>query len=283
MGSHATDTQHPGDAADGSPPTGPTEASDRRARRGGTRIRWPRWGWVPYLLLGVFVGYWAATHTGAVVSGATSWRAIVFGIGAGLLALALLVGIARLTKRGWAGQLAGLVPLIAAVVVAVLPSYLTTTVSEAAPEGLTAADTPSASDAPGGGGDSTSVPSSESSVPAPPPPTAPAGPIELSSAQFVGIDHDAAGTARLIQLEDGSLLVRFEQFSVEAGPDYDVYVVSGANVSGPADGTLIGDLKGTVGDQNYDIPAGAIPTGGEPVTVLIWCEIFAVPVANATL
>lgn len=88
----------------------------------------------------------------------------------------------------------------------------------------------------------------------------------------------------MIQLEDGSLLVRFEQFSVESGPDYDVYVVPGANISVPDGGTLLGDLKGTVGDQNYDIPSGAIPSaGGEPVTVLIWCEVFAVPVANATL
>jgi len=80
------------------------------------------------------------------------------------------------------------------------------------------------------------------------------------------------------------LLVRFEQFSVEAGPDYNVYVIAGADIAVPDGGTLLGDLKGTDGDQNYEIPAGALPgAGSEPVTVLIWCEIFAVPVANATL
>ncbi|MBA3292178.1 MAG: hypothetical protein H0T40_00230 [Geodermatophilaceae bacterium] len=63
-----------------------------------------------------------------------------------------------------------------------------------------------------------------------------------------------------------------------------MYLVSGANVSVPDGGTLLGDLKGTIGDQNYEVPAGAIPAAGvEAVTVLIWCEIFAVPVANATL
>jgi len=239
---------------------------------------------VPYLLLAAFVGYWALTHTGAVISGAGSWRALAFGVGAGLLTVILLVGVARLTRRGWAGQLAGLVPLVIAVTVAVLPSYLPSTVNEAAPEGLTAAAPPSASGAPEETGSSPAPSADPSSTPSPVPPPAPTGPIEVSTAQFVGIDHDAAGTARLIQLEDGSLLVRFEQFSVEAGPDYDVYVVSGADIAVPDGGTRLGDLKGTAGDQNYDIPAGAIPAAGvEAVTILIWCEIFAVPVANVTL
>jgi len=234
------------------------------------KLRWPLWGWVPYALLAAFVGYWALTHTGAVVSGATSPRAIAFGIGAGLLTLILLVGVARLTHRGWVGQLAGLVPLVVAVVLAVLPSYQPTTVNEAAPGGLPAAAETAAEPSPAETADS----------PAP----APSGPVEVSNGTFVGIDHEAAGTARLIELEDGSLLVRFEQFSVEAGPDYNVYVIAGADIAVPDGGTLLGDLKGTDGDQNYEIPAGALPgAGSEPVTVLIWCEIFAVPVANATL
>lgn len=259
---------------------------------GKKRIHWSRWGWVPYLLIAAFVGFWAATHTGAVVSGAGSWRAVAFGIAAGVLALGLLVGVARLTRRGWAGQLAGLVPLIAAVAVAVLPSYLPSTVNEAAPDGLADAP-PAASGAPeadtgagsaptGAPADQTAAPGAESPAPELEPEPAPNGPIEVSASQFVGIDHEAAGTARLIQLEDGSLIVRFEQFSVESGPDYDVYVIPGANVSVPQGGTFLGDLKGTVGDQNYEIPADALPPTGEPVTVLIWCEIFAVPVANAT-
>ena len=262
------------------------DASDSRTGTTTARVRWPRWGWIPYLLIGAFVTFWAVTHVGAVVSGAGSWKAVGFGIAAGVLTVAALVGVARLTRRGWAGQLAGLVPLVAAVVIAVLPSYVTSSVNEAAPEGLDAVAAPSASTAPdestGSAPPASSAPPVGSS-PAPPPPPPPAGPVEVGTAQFVGIDHDAAGVARLIQLEDGSLLVRFEQFSVESGPDYDVYVVSGANVSVPEGGTLLGDLKGTVGDQNYEIPSGVLPGGGDPVTVLIWCEVFAVPVANATI
>ena len=282
------------DQAGTSEPPGESPGADNHSRggsgsrsgTGSTRIHWPRWGWLPYLLIAAFVGFWALTHIGAVVSGAGSAKAVTFGIAAGLLTLGLLVGVARLTRRGWTGQLAGLVPLVAAVTVAVLPSYLSTSVSEAAPEGLNAAAPPPSSTAPEASTGSapsaepSSAPPAQSSAPAP----EPSGPIEVGTAQFVGIDHEAAGVARLIQLEDGSLLVRFEQFSVESGPDYDVYVVVGANVSVPDGGTLLGDLKGTVGDQNYEIPAGAVPGDGvEPLTVLIWCEVFAVPVANATL
>ncbi len=240
---------------------------------GKAAIRWPLWGWLPYALLAAFVGFWALTHTGAVISGASSWRAIAFGIGAVVLALLLLVGVARATRRGWAGQLAALVPLVAAVILAVVPSYLPTTVNEAAPEGLPGAGAPAS--------DPSRTPTGEVPDDSPGPP---AGPMELSSASVVGIDHDAAGLVRLIQLADDSLLVRFEQFSVEAGPDYNVYVIEGADVTVPDNATLLGDLKGTEGDQNYAIPTDALPgAGAGPVTVLIWCEIFAVPVANATL
>lgn len=249
-----------------------------------TRPRWPRLGWVPYLLIAAFVGIWALTHFGAVVSGARSWQAITFGLAAGLLTVALIIGVTRLSGRGWAGQLAGLVPLVIAVTIAVLPSYISTSVDDAAPEGLSAADAPTAeATAQASTEGPTQTPSASADASTQPPP-APSGPVELAAAQFAGIDHDAAGVARLIQLEDGSLLIRFEQFSVEPGPDYDVYVVSGTNVSVPDGATRLGDLKGTNGDQNYEVPAGVIPEGGaSPVTVLIWCEVFAVPVANATL
>lgn len=277
----------------GSGDSGGSGGADGGDPSGGRRFRWSRWAWIPYVLIAAFVGFWAATHIGAVVSGATSWRAIAFGIGAGVLALALLFGVARVTRQGWAGQLAGLVPLVIAVVIAVLPSYVSTTVNEAAPEGLPPASAAADTIPPGGtapSGQSTEPPvatggelPAPSSVPEPSTQPETSGPVEISAGQFAGIDHDAAGTARLIQLADGSLIVRFEQFSVEPGPDYDVYLISGADVSTPSDGILLGDLKGNVGDQNYDVPAGSLTGSVSPVTVLIWCTVFTVPVANATL
>lgn len=275
--------------------------------------RYPRLGWLPYLLLAVLVGVWALTHVGAVTSGATSVRAWGFAIGAGGLATALIVGVSRLTRRGWAGQLAGLLPLLAASVVAVLPSYLPSEVNEAAPDGLLIVESatepagqpattpPPTSDA--ATESATPPPTSTSAPPAPtrtnaPPATTgtstppaatsttaeeaaePTVPVQLAVADFVGIDHDVSGTASLIRLAEGGLLVRFEGFSVEPGPDYDVYVSSGGNVQQP-EGTHLGNLKGTQGDQNYELPDGAVSESGT-VTVLIWCELFDVPVANAT-
>jgi len=46
-------------------------------------------------------------------------------------------------------------------------------------------------------------------------------------------------------------------------------------------GTRIDDLRGNAGTQYYDAPAGIDLTAG-PWTVLVWCQTFGVPVANAT-
>ena len=256
--------------------------------------RFPLWGWIPYLVLGVLAGIWAATHWGAVVSGARSIKAIGFGAAAVVLAVLLLVVVARLARRGWAGQLAGLLPLIAAAVIAVLPSYVTTTVNDAAPDGLVAASETSSSAPPTTEAAPTTEPDGGVQVGSGPPVTtaspttapttteASSAPVELGTASFQGIDHDITGVARLIQLQDGSYVVRFEQFDVEPGPDYDVYLLAGDNVQSPGGGLALGDLRGTKGDQNYAVAAGSV-AAGQPVTVLIWCELFDVPVANATI
>lgn len=218
-----------------------------------------------------------------MTSGAQSPRSWLVAVGTGVLALVLLSGVAKLTRRGWAGHLAGLVPLIAASVVAVLPSYVFRAMDEAAPEGLP----PVVEAGPSGGapyGDSGSEPTaSEPTGADPSQPSAPhAGPVELANAGFVGIDHEAAGIARLIQLADGSFLVHFEQLSVEPGPDYDVYLLPVDGATEPTDQAIaLGDLRGTEGDQNYEVAADA-ELGAGPLTVLIWCEVFAVPVAIAS-
>ena len=56
--------------------------------------------------------------------------------------------------------------------------------------------------------------------------------------------------------------------------------VPGADVRGPGGGVQLADLKGNVGNQNYDVPSDLDLTGDW--TILIWCESFTVEVANAT-
>ena len=70
-------------------------------------------------------------------------------------------------------------------------------------------------------------------------------------------------------------------FDIQPGPDYDVYVVPGADRMNRDAGTRIDDLRGNAGTQYYDAPAGIDLTAG-PWTVLVWCQTFGVPVANAT-
>lgn len=122
-------------------------------------------------------------------------------------------------------------------------------------------------------------------VPATAPPetatTQPAEPVALGSGTFQGLTgHRGAGTATVYELPDGSRVLRLEDFDVSNGPDLEVHLVPGADIRGPGGGVQLADLKGNVGNQNYDIPADLELTGDW--TILIWCESFTVEVANAT-
>lgn len=125
----------------------------------------------------------------------------------------------------------------------------------------------------------------DASEPPTPTPTAPAAPtpvapVRISRGSLGGIDHDASGTASIIRNPDGSLVLRFEDFAIEGVPDPRVYVAPGDDVE-EARGTSLGRLTGNRGRVlDYSVPAGT--DVGPGWTVLVWCERFSVPVANAT-
>ncbi len=117
------------------------------------------------------------------------------------------------------------------------------------------------------------------SADAPTPP--PAEPIALGGGSFHGLTgHRGAGTATVFELPDGSRVLRLEEFDVSNGPGLEVHLVPGADQRGPGGGVELADLKGNVGNQNYDVPPDLDLQGDW--TVLIWCEPFTVEVANAT-
>lgn len=118
------------------------------------------------------------------------------------------------------------------------------------------------------------------SAPAAAVPVPTAGPQRLTTGPLRGIGHRARGSASVYRLADGTHVVRLEDIDVENGPDYVVHLVPGADRRSPGDGTDLGALKGNQGSQNYVVPAGTDLS--EPLTVLIWCRAFAVPVAAAT-
>lgn len=172
------------------------------------------------------------------------------------IVIGLFWGVRKLTGHTWAGLAAAAVPVVAVLALVVVPTFRPSVVDEADP----IAATPTAGASPGS---------------APPPISQ-----EVGASEFVGIDHEAQGSAHLIDLGNGELVVRFEDFDVEPGPDYFVHLIDGADQREPG-GVVLGALKGTRGNQNYPVPSG-VSLGAE-TTVLIWCRAFAVPVAIATL
>jgi hypothetical protein len=101
----------------------------------------------------------------------------------------------------------------------------------------------------------------------------------LGEGQFTGLTgHSGEGTAKLLEIE-GKYYVRFEDdFRVTNGPDLFVYFGrDGEYVSE----TRIEKLKGNIGGQNYEVPAGINPLDYNEVWV--WCRAFSVPFASARL
>ena len=116
----------------------------------------------------------------------------------------------------------------------------------------------------------------------------PAGPVVVLSGEVVGADefHQGTGTATIYQLEDGSHVLRLEDFEVTNGPDLHVILSPVANPTTreevSAEGYVdLGELKGNVGNQNYDIPAEVdINSIG---SVVIYCVPFHVVFSTASL
>ena len=102
---------------------------------------------------------------------------------------------------------------------------------------------------------------------------------------FISRSHPSSGTAAV--LTDGTqTFLRFDDdFATDNGPDLNVYL----SAAGPNDsvGELgsdfidLGDMKGNIGAQNYEVPAGT--DLGRYRTVVIWCVRFSVAFGAAEL
>jgi hypothetical protein len=112
-------------------------------------------------------------------------------------------------------------------------------------------------------------------------------PVILSQGQIMGIDsfHQGTGQATIYQLPEGGQVLRFEEFDVTNGPDLHVILVKNPNPVNSADVGQdyldLGSLKGNIGSQNYDIPAGTDLSQYQ--SVVIYCVPFQVVFASATL
>jgi hypothetical protein len=113
--------------------------------------------------------------------------------------------------------------------------------------------------------------------------TAPAGPVQIGTGEWFGIDHAASGSASIYAQGDRHVLRFEDDTDIQNGPDLYVWLLAdddyeGGNPTGYID---LGKIKGNIGGQNYELPAGYDPDVHR--FVLIWCLRFTVPFAGAPL
>lgn len=190
----------------------------------------------------------------------------------------------RRSRRRWllGGALATVVAVVAIAVgvFGVHTLFIDEEVSEAGPafdSGAVAADEPTTTTAaPIAGTEGRAAGESSPEVGTAPTTTAPAPVVRtVGTGAFTGVDHPGSGTATL--LTDGTqTFVRFEDdFSTDNGPDlFAVAYVGGERLE-------LGRLKGNVGAQNYELPAGVDPAAVEGVAV--WCKRFDSTFTEASL
>jgi len=120
----------------------------------------------------------------------------------------------------------------------------------------------------------------------PVPSTADAGPRILAAGPFQSQEHATSGSASLVQLPDGSQVIRLENLASSDGPDVKVWLSdreAGGDWYKYRSGRYLdlGPVKATHGNQNYAIAPGTDLTG--LTTVVLWCDRFSVAFGSAAL
>jgi Electron transfer DM13 len=120
-------------------------------------------------------------------------------------------------------------------------------------------------------------------------PAEPVEPTTLATGEFISHEHGTAGTVRILELADGSRVLRIENLDTDNGPDLKVWLTDAPVIDGPSgwfvfdDGEYVdlGSLKGNKGSQNYAIPADV--DLADLTSVTIWCDRFSVSFGAAEL
>ena len=111
-------------------------------------------------------------------------------------------------------------------------------------------------------------------------------PVKLAGGRFHTNAHETHGLATIYRLPDGRRVLRLTEFATSNGPDVRVYLVAAGDVQSEdaakqAGFVDLGALKGNIGDQNYDVPAGIDLSSYRAVS--IWCRRFSVNFGAAPL
>ncbi|XAS66030.1 DM13 domain-containing protein [Micrococcaceae bacterium Sec5.7] len=131
-------------------------------------------------------------------------------------------------------------------------------------------------------------PTAVTRVPSGPPVTqAPApAPAILATGAFQSQEHATTGTASLLNLPDGTKVIRLENLASSDGPDVKVWLSSleaGGDWFKYRSGKYVdlGAIKATHGNQNYTVPEGTDISA--LTTVVLWCDRFSVAFGSAQL
>lgn len=117
-------------------------------------------------------------------------------------------------------------------------------------------------------------------------PAVKAEPVVLGFGNFQSQEHQTSGTAQLLELPDGSRVLRLENLASSDGPDVKVWLSSleaGGDWYKYRSGRYVdlGPIKATHGNQNYVIPSGVDVSGLS--SVVLWCDRFSVAFGSAQL
>ncbi|MCB5164284.1 DM13 domain-containing protein [Streptomyces bambusae] len=111
----------------------------------------------------------------------------------------------------------------------------------------------------------------------------------LAEGTLISHEHATKGTVKIIELPDGSRILRLEGLDTSDGPDLRVWLTD-APVKPGSDGwhvfddgkhLSLGKLKGNKGNQNYPIPADT--RLADYTSMTIWCDRFDVSFGAAAL
>lgn len=108
----------------------------------------------------------------------------------------------------------------------------------------------------------------------------------VSEGAFYGVEKDGRGTAKLYRLPDGRRFLRLENFETSQNTDLFVWLSQAARPATSKEVTDVprielGNLKSTLGTQNYEIPA-SVPDSAIR-SIVIWCAPLAIAYTAANL
>jgi hypothetical protein len=111
--------------------------------------------------------------------------------------------------------------------------------------------------------------------------------VTLYRGTFGPRSHPGEGVASVLTDGSAQRFLRFEQFATDNGPDLNVYLTTAdadadeGDFDDDGEYVDLGNLKGNIGDQNYEIPPDVDLARFD--TVVVWCVRFGVAFTTADL